>query len=77
MKVLVKSFMKRIFPYFTFSVLCTAERDVCVIVIFKKSGGPAPGPSDATPMLWSSKFLLQKLKLFDLLDYAKNLLKLL
>ena len=30
-------------------MLCIAERDVCVIGIFKKSGG-WPGPSDATPM---------------------------
>ena len=34
-----------------FSVLYTAERDVCVIVIFFKKWGPChPGPSDATPM---------------------------
>ena len=45
----MKSFMVRIFHYFTF--LYTAERDVCVSVNFKLSGGPAPpGPSDATPM---------------------------
>ena len=33
-------------------MLFTAERDVCVMEIFKKSGGARapPGPSDATPM---------------------------
>ena len=49
---LVKSFINRIFPQFHFILLYTAERDIYVIVIFKKSGGARapPGPSDATPM---------------------------
>ena len=46
-----------------YAVLYTAERDVCVIVIFKKSGGARapPGPSDATPMFRTLKTLMEKL----------------